>query len=174
MNRRTRKTAIALLVKHGAVGGIIAGFVFAMVEMLSAVAMGNSVFAPWRAFASILLGAAVLDPAKVALGVAILVGLMAHFGLSIIFGAVYGLLMSMFRERRRQSYGTEASLGIIYGVILYLVNFQIFGRLIYPWFLEMPQIAQAIYHAFAFGLILALYYASAENAEPSTTLAAGP
>jgi len=42
--------------------------------------------------------------------------------------------------------------------VLWLIDFQLLGRLFYPWFLELPQAPHAILHALTFGLPLGLVY----------------
>src|ERR687892_1799737 len=76
-------------VKHGAVGGVLAGLVFPMFEMAMAAVQGQSPFAPLRMIGGIALGEQALDPgfSLVAAGAA---GVAVHMMLSIIYGAAFG------------------------------------------------------------------------------------
>lgn len=49
-------------VKHGAIGGVIAGVVFPMFEMAMAAVQGQSAFGPLRMIGAMTLGEQALDP----------------------------------------------------------------------------------------------------------------
>ena len=58
------------------------------------------------------------------------VGLITHFSLSIVFGLIFALAMvPLFSNARALLVG-----GIAYGGVLYLVNYQILGRVVFEWF----------------------------------------
>ena len=54
-------------------------------------------------------------------------------------------------------------MGLLFGVLLWFVNFQIIARMVYPWVLQAPQFLQMAMHAAFFGFPLALMYARAER-----------
>ena len=83
------------------------------------------------------------------------------WGLSAAFGLIYCLITARTSETTKRSWGTQAGIGALYGMALWLVNFQIVARIAYPWFLDAPQTAQAMLHALFFGLPLGLAYAGA-------------
>jgi hypothetical protein len=149
--RSTGRTWAGRLVGAGLVGGLAGGVAVALVQM----AVLTSVGAPWRLFASVLLG-------EVALGESArwgvhLVGGVVHFSLAALFGVGWGLIASALSADLRQGWGAHLAAAMLYGLGLYLLNFQLVARLIYPWFLGLDQAAQLAIHVFAFGLPLGLY-----------------
>jgi hypothetical protein len=94
---------------------------------------------------------------------ALVVGIIAHLTLSGIYGLAYGVVNAMFSPRTETSWGRQMAIGVVFGAALWLVNFQIIARIVYPWFLDAPQALQLLMHAVAFGLPLALMYAGAER-----------
>jgi hypothetical protein len=133
---------------------------FAIAQTVAMAAAGTPGATPLRLFATIVAGEMPLTRVSSAWA---LVGLVVHFGLSIAFGAVYGALNTSTTEARREDYAVQAGTGAAYGLALWLFNFQIVARLAYPWFLETPQLVQAILHVVFFGVPLALVFAGAER-----------
>jgi hypothetical protein len=156
MTAETRRSA-----KEGLEFGILAGIIFAIAEMAGAAVQGHPPLMPLKMFASVVLGKAALEPS--AGGPVLLVGIVAHFVLSGAFGVVYGLVNQRLSVETQTRWGRQAVIGLISGVILWVVNFQILGRLLYPWFLRQPQVPAMLMHAVFFGLPLALFYAAAER-----------
>ncbi len=59
-----------------------------------------------------------------------LVGLITHFSLSIVFGVIFALVVvPLLRNASLLLIG-----GIVYGGLLYIVNYQILGRVLFEWF----------------------------------------
>jgi hypothetical protein len=59
-----------------------------------------------------------------------LVGLIMHFSLSIVFGLIFALVVvPLLRNASLLLIG-----GIVYGGLLYIVNYQILGRVVFEWF----------------------------------------
>jgi hypothetical protein len=154
-----RNTSRAL--KQGAVFGVIAALIFAVIEIIASAAMGNPALMPFRMFASIVLGMAAMQ--TVSLAAAVIVGLIVHVVLAAAFGLIYGFLASRLSGEAQAGWGTQSLMGLAFGVAVWLVNFQIIARLLYPWFLNAPQFLQAVLHAVFFGLPLGLMYAAAER-----------
>lgn len=148
-------------VKEGAGFGVVAGIIFAIVEVLGAAMMGNPPLMPFRMFASVLLGQGAME--TMSAGGAFVVGTVVHLVLSAAFGAVYGLVNSRLAAETQTSRGRQVGIGLAFGVILWLVNFHIIARILYPWFLMTPQFLQMMMHAVFFGLPLGLLYAGAER-----------
>ncbi len=73
-------------IRHGLIGGAIAGIIFALAEMVGSVLMGMPFLAPFQAFASLALG---IPPMDIPLGTAIPVGTIAHMLLSMIYGVAF-------------------------------------------------------------------------------------
>jgi hypothetical protein len=156
MSESTRRGA-----KEGIGFGLIAGMIFAVMEVVGAAMMGQPPLMPIRMFASTVLGQAALM--ETATGTVLIVGLAAHFALSAIYGLIYGLINAKFSAPTETSYGRQAGLGLLFGAMLWLVNFQVIARVLYPWFLDAPQFLQMAMHAMFFGLPLGLMYAEAER-----------
>ena len=155
MDRENRRS-----VGEGIKAGLIAGVIFAMMEIVGAAMMGNPPLMPVRMFASVVLGQGAMEGP---LGVPLVVGTIAHLVLSAVFGIVYGLLAARTSEATKTSFGRQAGLGILFGLVVWLVNFHIIARVLYPWFLGTPQFLQAVMHGLFFGLPLALIYAVSER-----------
>lgn len=144
-------------VKKGIGLGIVSGMMFGIMEMAGAAMMGNPAVMPLRMFASTVLGRAALEATP--LGTAVAVGIIAHLVLSSFFGLIYALIVSGLSREARTSWGKQAAAAIGFGAALWLVNFRIIGRLLYPWFLMTPQFLQMMMHALFFGLPLGLLHA---------------
>ena len=144
-------------VKHGVIGGTIAGIVFALAEMVGSVLMGMPSLMPFQVFASIPLG---IPPMDIALGTAIPVGTVAHMLLSIIYGVVFALAVQNIALLRTSGPATIIA-ATLFGIALWFVNINVLavplGR---PWFAMGPPIPPFIYHAIFFGPPLGLYLAS--------------
>ncbi|WP_395298792.1 hypothetical protein ACF9IK_09325 [Kitasatospora hibisci] len=78
------------------------------------------------------------------------VGLALHMALSVLFGAVFVALVSRLRTN-----GALAFAGLVYGGLLYIVNFQILGRAAFHAFLMPDQPFEVVVHL-VFGALLAL------------------
>ena len=148
-------------IKEGVGFGLIAGAVFAAAETVVAIATGSPALMPFRMFASVLLGADALAVTPAATAFA--VGLIAHLWLSTMYGLFYGIYNSALTMPTRKAHGRQAVIGLLFGAMLWLVNFQVFARFQYPWFFEMAQAPQLVLHAVFFGLPLGLLYATAER-----------
>ncbi len=147
--------------KEGIGLGLIAGAVLAIAQVIATMLSGDPAIVAFRRFASVLLGpeALVTTPAATAIGV----GLIAHLFLSAIYGLFYGVYNSALTMPTRRSIARQAIIGPLFGVMLWLVNFQVFARYRYPWLLALPQAPQVLLHAVCYGLPLGLLYAGAER-----------
>lgn len=145
----------------GAALGVVAGVIFALVETLVAVAMGQPALGPIRMIAAIALGPEALSFAPLAN--ALPAGLVVHVALSALFGALYGALVSLGSDATRTSPAREAGIGAAFGIALWAVNFHLIARAAFPWFLGTDQFVQALVHAFAFGVPLAVMLAYRER-----------
>lgn len=152
---RTRGPIIAT----GIVYGLVAGAIFALAEMIVTAAMGMGWLAPWKAFASIILGQSAMM-GGLDLGTFV-VGFIVHFAISALLGAIWGVIASVVPRSVRLSHGAHGAAAAIFGLAVYAFNFQVIARSFYPWFLELNQVAQLFLHAFAFGLPLGLMMVSA-------------
>lgn len=146
---------------RGARFGAAAGLIFGVAATIGAILVGYSGLMPLRLSSSILLGQAAM--AEASTGTVIVVGLIVHFAVSIYWGLLFGLTHDRFIGRLRMRNPARLSLGVLFGFLVYLVNFHVIARFFYPWFLEPIQGILAGIHALFFGLPLALMYVQRER-----------
>ncbi len=146
-------------VQQGVDSGLRAGAVFAAAQVITAIAAGDPAVIALRRSASVLLGPAALTTTPTA--IAIVVGLIAHAYLSTMYGLSYGVCNSALSAPTRCSAPRQAAIGALYGIALWLVNLELFARIVFPWLLAVSQPIQVFLHAVCFGLPLGLRYAAA-------------
>lgn len=131
--------------------GLVAGIVFLVLEMIMVpVFGGGSPWGPPRMMAAIVLGEGVLPPpATFDLGI-ILVAIGLHLVLSIVYATVFAVVIG------RMNPVPALVVGVIGGLILYLVNFYGFTGL-FPWF-AMARNWISIFGHVVFGLAVAGTY----------------
>jgi hypothetical protein len=141
------------------VSGVAAGFILGLSEVIVSVLSGHSPLLPLRSAASIVLR----DDAFGANAPLItLVGAAVHFSIAVMFGFAYGVVQSQIPWSDRVRGMRQAAMGIGFGTIVWLLNFQFIGRLFYPSMLDHSQLMQWALHAFGFGLPLGLLFAERE------------
>jgi hypothetical protein len=107
--------------------GVVAGAVFLLLEMILVPALGRgSAWDPPRMIAAIALGEEVLKPPTFALG-AFVMALIIHFALSMAYTILLAVMVS-----RMSSAGATLT-GVVFGLVLYGINFYFFTAL-FPWF----------------------------------------
>jgi tetrahydromethanopterin S-methyltransferase subunit F len=145
--------------KHGLIGGIIAGIVFAAFEMIVAAILDgpSAFFMPLRMIGGIALGEQALDPgfSLAAAGVA---GLVVHMVLSAVYGAgVAGV------ARYVPVLASSAIALIVWasvaGLGLWLVNFYVIAPIGgWTWFPDGTNaVVQFVAHTFFYGTVLGIY-----------------
>jgi len=143
-------------IKHGALGGLIAGIVFALFEMIiTAVLMGgDAFFMPLRMIEAMVLGQEALMPTYDLITAAI-VGLVVHMMLSIVFGIVFGVIVALV-PTLSQPAGTLIGAASVYGFLIWLVNFCVIARIAgWNWFPDESNVAvQFVAHTFFYGTVL--------------------
>jgi len=150
-------------IKKGIVGGIVAGLVFAVFEMIYAAIAAGNFFGPLQMIASIPLQ---IPPPEIGLGSAIVVGLITHLILSTGFGVGVTFLVSSI-EPLRSSRTTLLLATSAAGLALWLVNFYGLSYLLgTPWFATQTSALWQgfIAHTFFFGTALGVYLLSQESA----------
>jgi len=145
-------------IRHGLIGGILAGIMFAMAEMIIVWQMQGSFLMPMHMPASIPLQTppALIDPV-----LAIPVGLVTHLLFSMLFGVVAASIVTRFPDLRRSPQAT-VTFGTVFGFLLMPINFFLFAQVInVPWFAtEVNSSLQLTLHTVAFGTVLGLYLTS--------------
>ncbi len=156
------KTDIDRRIARGVVAGTAAGLLFLLANMWFAVSKGMPAAAPLYDISTIFHFADKPDPTPENA----VVGLITHLTLSAGFGVLLALVTPLLASRAALWGG-----GVGFGIALYVVNFQILGRVAFEWFQVGPnQTFELIAHA-GFGLALVpflLGFASAEKRELAT------
>ncbi|MEJ7697192.1 MAG: hypothetical protein WKF78_11375 [Candidatus Limnocylindrales bacterium] len=153
-----QRIATATWVRAGLIGGIVAGIVFAMFEMIMAVVLNGSeaFFMPLRMIGAIAVGTSALDPAT-SLVTAGGAGLFVHMALSMMYGvgvaAVLVLIPAMSKTRTSTVVVASAA-----GFGLWILNFFILAGVFgWTWFPDTQNIAvQFVAHTVMFGTVLGL------------------
>jgi hypothetical protein len=137
------------LITRGAIAGIASGLVFLIATMGYVTTKGLPAVAPMIDISTIFHGQdrPVPNPDNV------VVGLVTHLTLSVAYGVVFAVLVSMLPRRAL----VVLAAGVVYGLLLYVVNFQTFGRTLFPWFTnpEGPDQGFEVFIHAVFGLLLA-------------------
>ena len=150
-------------VARGTVAGVAAGLVFLVANMLWATKSDLPAIAPLVDISTIFNFDDIANPTTENM----FIGLVTHLTLSASFGVVFALLVSLLRDLRLLIAG-----GMAFGVALYLVNFQILGRTVFPWFQEGPdQLFELFAHA-GFGLLLVPFFLGGRFTAPGDSRAA--
>ena len=147
-------------IKHGLIGGIVAGISMMIVEMIIAALMGMDAFMPPRMIAGIALGKSAMDPST-PLMTAALSGMLLHIVLSIVYGVIFALVVANIRAVQAPAAVIVA--GAVYGLLLWLINFYIIAPPAgWVWFPTMANpVQQVISHVIGFGLVLGVYFGRA-------------
>ncbi len=150
---RTSDRAIGAYAVQGAIGGVVAGAMMAVAEMVWSAAAGMGFWMPLQMMASVPIGKM---PPEIGLGTAIPLGMMTHMVMSMMFGIVFAIVVYAVPALRSRA--TLLASATVYGFMLWAMNFfivaPILGR---PWFAESDSVQQVVSHAMFFGTVLGLY-----------------
>jgi uncharacterized membrane protein YagU involved in acid resistance len=143
---------------RGAVGGLVAGIIFAVANMWFVTSIGRPARTPLLMISTIVLG----DGAMTNGDANTATGWVVHIVLSIAFGIVFAVV-----ARRLRTNGEVALAGFVYGGLLYVLNFQILARVAFETFRGADQPFEVVVHL-VFGLVLALtfYNSGPRHREP--------
>lgn len=104
----------------GVLSGFLAGAVFIALNSWFAASMGNPVLAPFKVVATLAQG----PPPP---STTIWIGMAIHSVLAALFGLVFAILVSPMRNR---SAGWVLWAGLLYGGVIYIVDFQVLSRFV--------------------------------------------
>ncbi|HEV2058726.1 MAG TPA: hypothetical protein VGR11_05170 [Solirubrobacteraceae bacterium] len=158
-------TDIDRRIARGVVAGTAAGLLFLLANMWFAVSKGMPAAAPLYDISTIFHFADKPDPSPENA----VVGLITHLTLAAGFGVLLALLAPLVSSRAALWGG-----GLAFGVGLYLVNFQILGRVAFEWFQVGPNQTFELFAHAAYGLALVpflLGFAGSEKRAPSASSA---
>lgn len=144
---------------HGAIGGLVGGAVFAIAQMVYFAIATSDAWIPWKLFAS-LLGGAPVEGARVTADVFAL-GFLVHFVLSAAYGLVFGMVAQIAPNGIRKNWALHGAIGMALGFLIYLLDYHVFARASYPWFLRLNQPVQIVMHVVMYGLVVSLYLTAA-------------
>jgi hypothetical protein len=148
---------------RGVVAGLGAGLLFLLANMWYADSQGMPAVAPLYDISTIFHFTDKPEPSPENLAV----GLITHLTLSAAFGATFALLAPL-----ASGTGRLVAASAIFGLLLYLVNFQILGRLVFEWFQEGPDQTFELFAHLGYGLLLAPF--TLGNARPREARVAAP
>ncbi|MGI9098026.1 MAG: hypothetical protein ACR2H2_05950 [Solirubrobacteraceae bacterium] len=157
-------------IAYGVVGGTFAGLLFLLANMWYADSQGLPAVAPLYDISTIFYFADKPDPQPVNAAV----GLIVHLTLSGAFGAALAVLAPLAKGAARL-----VGMGAAFGILLYLVNFQFLGRVVFEWFQEGPNQTFEVFAHLGYGLLVAPFLirfapTTAEQHKASRTGAARP
>ncbi len=146
---------------QGIGAGFIAGLVFAIAAIVAAMTGGDHGLDAFRSFASLWFGELAFEvdgnDAPRAADI-VLIGGFVNMSISVLAGILFALIDTAISDRHVVGLRERALLGMAFGALLWLVDFQLMGRLVYPWFLDLNQPAFLALHVLAFGLPLGVVY----------------
>jgi hypothetical protein len=148
---------LGAVLTRGAVAGLAGGLLFALANMWYADAHGKPLVAPFLAISTIFHG----TDMPVMSQPDVIAGLVTHLGLSLLFGMVFAVGVTLLRLATRPLLLLGA--GLVYGLVLYVVNFQIIARVAFPWLVNPKgpnQLFELWIHPIAFGLLLVPFFLS--------------
>jgi hypothetical protein len=148
-------TDVGSALARGAIAGLVAGWAFLLANMWFAYSQGLPAAAPLAVIATVFSAA----PAPTLAASSMLVGAVTHIGLSLGFGMGFGLLLLIIPSLRKP--GPLVLAGIGYGLALWILNFQILGRTVFPFFtnpMGPDQLFEGLIHPLIFGLGLVPFF----------------
>ncbi|RKH58954.1 hypothetical protein D7W81_28205, partial [Corallococcus aberystwythensis] len=86
-----------------------------------------------------------------------------HLAAAAGCGGVCSLLEAILPVDGRGRWAFQAAVGMLFGIFVWLVDFQLLARGYFPWFLSVPQFLQIVWHAVFLGLPMALLFTAAER-----------
>lgn len=133
-----------VLVVRGAIGGLVAGAVFGVLNMWFAADAGLPAATPLHMIATIVQDDARFDAGTTSAGV----GLVVHLALSLGYGAIFGLFAAELHSNMTRGIGA-----LVFGAGLYCLNFLILAPHWYPVFQRANQPFEGTVHLL-FGAML--------------------
>jgi hypothetical protein len=145
-------------ISRGSVAGLTSGLVFLLATMGYVTTKDLPAIAPLLDISTIFHGTDMptKDPAQIPVDA--FAGLVLHLSLTVLYGIVFAVFVPLFRN-----VVVLAIAAVAYGLLLYVVNFQIFGRIFFEWFTDPmgpDQSFEVFIHA-VYGLLLAPFFVRA-------------
>lgn len=154
-------TDLAGRIARGVIGGVVVGAIFIGLTMWFADSTGGQAKGPLMMISTIVLGKGAMTNGTASVGV----GAAVHFALSAAFGVLFALVVPAFRTN-----GTLLVAGTAYGLMLYVVNFLVFARTLFPVLKMANQPFELVVHI-VFGTLLAIAFLSSDSRRSEPVLA---
>ncbi|TDD55227.1 hypothetical protein [Saccharopolyspora elongata] len=140
-------TSMPVRMAMSVAGGLIAGVAFIALNSWFATSTGMDPFAPFKMIATLAQG----PPPESG---TVWIGMAIHLVLSILFGILFAAITQGWAGGR-----TVAALGLLYGGVLYVINFQVLSRFVEYWSAFHTSANQPFELAahLVFGAVLALF-----------------
>lgn len=151
------------IVPAGVTGGLVAGVALGVVQFLIAAARKEGALLPFRLVASLALGTRAFDPTA-STALVMLVGVLLHLALAALFGVVFGTLLAFAFQLSARRW-LMVLFGLLYGFLLWEINFLAILPLLYPDLVERIEFSSQIWkgivaYTLVYGPVLALYFAA--------------
>jgi len=147
------------LLLRGILGGIVAGIVFLLAEMVMAVALGGDILDPLRVIGSILLSTVAFVPDYPLAAIAV-VAVIVHLVLSAVYGLIFTYVLA-YADQLDASPGVLLLYGTIFGLLLWVVNLLIIAPFAFPQFGMINAFWQGfVAHTVFYGTALGGYVAA--------------
>ena len=147
-------------VYHGAEGGLIAGLAFILADMGWSRLHHQPATTPIHGVSTVFNASDHLDRTPDDLAI----GIFTHAWLAAAFGIVFALVLPLVGGHLRAiAHGELRTLflaGVLYGLALYAVNYQVLGRLFFKWFTgpHRPDLAISVLVHVIYGAVLAPFF----------------
>jgi hypothetical protein len=142
--------------RAAAVAGLAAGAALMVIELIAAALFGGG--RPWRVpqfVAALVMGPEALQAQGGAFDFTVIVAALAtHYVLGVAFGLLLAEVLGLLP--RAHAALTDAALGALFGLLLYVLNFHVLTAAA-PWFVELRGAGTLAAHL-AFGIVAALLY----------------
>jgi hypothetical protein len=135
--------------KAGVLAGIIGGIASDVVLTAGMMLQGESPWAPAHLIAAMIFGFDALPPPSDFDPGLVAVASLIHFTLAIGYGVIGAWLFD------RLSYRAAGAAGAVFGLALYVVNYDLIAPLLFPWLTELRGATGVISHL-VFGAVMGL------------------
>ena len=138
---------------QGMLGGIVAGIVFAIFEMVvsAAIMAAEAFFMPFRMIGPVPWVSGAPEPTYSLWGVGP-AGLVVQLMLAAIYGGAFALVFGGLRSAT-----SYVAIGAAYGLALWLVHFYLIAPIAFPRVTDANPIVRFVAHTFFFGAVLGWY-----------------
>ena len=148
------------IAKKGVIGGLFAGILLLVFEIVYSAIARSAALAPFRMIAAIPLGSFAFD-GLAPLSLVISLAVAFHLVYSIFYGGLFALSLSLFPILTENTILTLIS-GFVYGLCIWILNFYVVSPTVgWVWFAQQTDWFWDGFfsHGIVFGLILGGYLA---------------